>query len=63
MTNLLTLNTDGSLLEVAPTVVSAGAASAGNIPALNSAGQLDPSIVPVTQADQLFAIAMAIVLG
>ena len=46
MTKLLTLNTDGSFLEINPPSVSSGAASAGLIPALSSNGQLDVSFMP-----------------
>ena len=46
MTKILTLNTDGSFLEVNPPTVSAGAGSAGLIPALGSTGALDISFMP-----------------
>jgi hypothetical protein len=42
----LTLNTDGSLLEITPPTTSVGAGSAGQIPALGSSGQLDISFMP-----------------
>ena len=46
MTTYITPNADGSLQEVAPLIVSAGATSAGKIPGLNSLGQLDSSMIP-----------------
>lgn len=45
MDKFLELNTDGSYQEKAPVVVSAGASNAGQIPALNSSGVLDSSII------------------
>ena len=46
MTKILTLNTDGSFLEVNPPSISSGPTSAGMIPALSSTGQLDISFMP-----------------
>jgi hypothetical protein len=46
MVNILTLNTDGSFQEVAPITTSAGASSAGKIPALNGSGVFDISMMP-----------------
>lgn len=45
-TKVLTLNTDGSLLEVTPDQTSAGASSSGHIPGLNASGKLDISFMP-----------------
>ena len=65
MPNLLSLNTDGSLQEIKPTVVSLGSGSAGQIPVLGANGQLDPSMVPASGSGptQAFVIAMAMVMG
>lgn len=38
---------DGTLKETEATVVSAGAGNAGDIPALDSTGRIDPSMMPV----------------
>jgi len=65
MTTYLTPNADGSLQEVAPITISAGAASAGLIPALNGAGRFDSSLIPATGGgpSKAFVIAMAVVMG
>lgn len=44
----LHIGSDGNPIEVEATVVSAGAANAGEIPGLNASGVLDPSIVNAT---------------
>lgn len=46
MVKLLTLNTDGSFLELNPPTTSAGVGSAGQVPALASTGKLDISFMP-----------------
>ena len=45
-TKVLTLNTDGSLLEIAPDLTSGGASSSGHIPALDANGKLNVSFMP-----------------
>ncbi|WP_371369992.1 hypothetical protein ACA097_09720 [Pseudomonas sp. QL9] len=41
------MNNNGNLQEVAATQISAGAANAGDIPALDASGRLDTSMMPV----------------
>lgn len=57
MPNYLGLNSDGSFQEIQPIVVSLGSASAGSIPALNSNGKIDSSMISNNSNILAFAAA------